>query len=724
MRKRNRKLSKSLCLALLVFCLPQTTAVAQLTLIEPDFTKTTLPPLPPTTQYSTLQCSFDTLGDFGNFLYLTDALGSTVWRIDRAGNRTSFATGFFPEGICFPPPGPFDGFMYVGDPSAGAVYKVGPAGGVLQPFSASGNTVGGDCAFDWGGFFPQFMFVANQSNGIVTLDSVGGGAPWQTKPPAFRIAPEYGQHPMYFTSPGDATYPTPGLYTLDVTPTVTLFSTGFDSYGGFDWADGVSWKGDIFLAAPTSGEIFRVDGTTGSRTLWATLPGAADVAFCHCALYAVADGGEIWKVTDNNALDADTDGVPDDCDNCSGTANPGQADADSDGVGDACDPCPNDPFNDIDSDGVCGDVDNCPNVWNPGQADGDSDGIGDVCDNCPSDSNATQTDTDADSLGDACDNCDNDANPSQADADTDGVGDACDNCPNDPNTTQTDTDADGVGDVCDNCPNDWNPTQTNSDVDSLGDACDPDDDNDGVLDGADNCPRIANPGQLDTDGDTFGDACDNCPLMVNIAQVDVDGDGVGNTCDNCPTVPNPGQQDWDSDGVGDACMPNCFAGDDFDGDLIQDECDVCPFIPDPFQTDSDGDGSGDACDPCPLAWDPLQEDTDGDVIGDACDCDPFNASNSVQLTPVRDLRFLTGNDFEWDPPLEDGGGVTYDVLRSDQADDFSLASCIVPTDTTAADTTVPTTIFYYVIRADSVCGGDQLGLRTVPPVRRTGAVCP
>jgi len=35
-------------------------------------------------------------------------------------------------------------------------------------------------------------------------------------------------------------------------------------------------------------------------------------------------------------LDSDTDGVPDDCDNCPSTANPSQEDSDGNGTGDAC----------------------------------------------------------------------------------------------------------------------------------------------------------------------------------------------------------------------------------------------------------------------------------------------------------------------------------------------------------------------------------------------------
>lgn len=60
-----------------------------------------------------------------------------------------------------------------------------------------------------------------------------------------------------------------------------------------------------------------------------------------------------------DAGDADDDGVADDQDNCSNTANETQNDSDGDGIADACD--------------------NCPDTANPDQKDSDGDGTGDAC---------------------------------------------------------------------------------------------------------------------------------------------------------------------------------------------------------------------------------------------------------------------------------------------------------------------------------------------------------
>ncbi len=82
-------------------------------------------------------------------------------------------------------------------------------------------------------------------------------------------------------------------------------------------------------------------------------------------------------------------------------------------------PIPNDP----DSDGIPDNVDDCPGIFNPDQTDTDGDNIGDVCDPTP------QLDTDGDTIPNAQDNCVLVSNRDQRDSDGDGVGDACDPVP-------------------------------------------------------------------------------------------------------------------------------------------------------------------------------------------------------------------------------------------------------------------------------------------------------
>jgi hypothetical protein len=97
---------------------------------------------------------------------------------------------------------------------------------------------------------------------------------------------------------------------------------------------------------------------------------------------------------------------------------------------------PSDP-NDVDSDGKPNNQDNCPATANADQADGDGDGVGEACDNCPTVANPrlltmgemVQRDHDLDGRGDACDLCPHIASASDLDSDGDGIGMACD--PND-----------------------------------------------------------------------------------------------------------------------------------------------------------------------------------------------------------------------------------------------------------------------------------------------------
>jgi hypothetical protein len=241
-------------------------------------------------------------------------------------------------------------------------------------------------------------------------------------------------------------------------------------------------------------------------------------------------------IPDSCEPDSDGDGVINDCDNCSATANPAQLDEDQDGIGDACDTC-----TDTDGDGF-GDqgflspscqLDNCSSVANPGQEDADTDGVGDVCDNCPATPNGpfagpnNQVDTDGDGRGDVCDNCPLVANgPAFTDVDGDGVGDACDNCPNTPNADQADVDGDGVGTVCDNCPTVANISQANCHGSGPGDAC--------VL-----FDCVSNPDCGDCNHNSVPDDCDiSSGTSTDIINNMTGAPGADGVPDECSTLTN------------------------------------------------------------------------------------------------------------------------------------------------------------------------------------------
>ena len=258
------------------------------------------------------------------------------------------------------------------------------------------------------------------------------------------------------------------------------------------------------------------------------------------------------------AVDTDSDGITDGCDNCPSTGNADQRDFDLDGVGDACDP-------DADEDGVC-DVGGPLPDGTPGTPPGGcAAGLAgsDLCPGTagtPLDVNGcsqAQVDPDLDGICDpgsssptfctGSDNCPSIFNPDQDDWNENGIGDACD-----------DSDGDSMMDSIDNCRLDYNPSQIDGDLDGLGNECDPcpsnpDCDSDTVSDG----PTDPDGGGPITEGP------DNCVLTANTNQLDSDADGPGDVCDNCPSTANADQDDIDSDGQGDACDPDDFDSDDF-----------------------------------------------------------------------------------------------------------------------------------------------------------------
>lgn len=162
---------------------------------------------------------------------------------------------------------------------------------------------------------------------------------------------------------------------------------------------------------------------------------------------------------------------------------------------------------DADSDGVPNDEDDCPEaaglaIFN-GCPDSDSDGVMDKDDLCPEQSGpianggcpkeaSTTLDADGDGLTDNNDNCPNLAGPASnmgcplPDADNDGVSDADDKCPSTPGFAKfegcPDSDGDNVPDHKDICPD-------NVGLPRFG-GC-PDTDGDGIADPSDMCPTVA-----------------------------------------------------------------------------------------------------------------------------------------------------------------------------------------------------------------------------------------
>jgi len=199
--------------------------------------------------------------------------------------------------------------------------------------------------------------------------------------------------------------------------------------------------------------------------------------------------------------DQDTDGVPDEVDQCPELAEDKDGFEDSDGC----------PDFDNDEDGVPDDSDRCPTEKEDSDEfededgcldpDNDHDGVLDAQDACPKEAGATSSDPKQNGCP-------------ERDRDVDGIVDSRDKCPTKPEDRDAFQDEDG-------CP-------------------DPDNDGDHVLDADDACPLVAGEERSDPllngcpspdqDGDTFDDADDRCPDQPENFEGIADEDG-------CPEEP-------------------------------------------------------------------------------------------------------------------------------------------------------------------------------------------
>ncbi len=117
-----------------------------------------------------------------------------------------------------------------------------------------------------------------------------------------------------------------------------------------------------------------------------------------------------------------------------------------------------------------------------------------------------------------------------------------------------------------------------------------------------------------------------------------------------------------------------------------------------------------------------------DGYADGCkDCAPGDIDVWGAPSAVINLLIskVSANNINWDEPLAPGSNIfAYDVLRSENASDFSSATCISSdiTERTATDTEDPETVFYYLIRVENACGSN-LGTDS-QGMPRTGKNCP
>jgi hypothetical protein len=359
------------CLGLLVLLGGSFVSVAQApTLLEPDYTLTTLPS---GIGSAGLACSPG--GAWGDFVYVADSAAGWIERIDFNDNVSTFAGPFsFPVGLEFGP-GPGDDFgtlLYVGDFASSRVSRV-TTGGTISSFASFPGP--GEMTFDPSGAYGTQLFVGSPvSSSIRTIDH-GGSSDFFSSAPSdylsFGPGGAWGDG-LYSTdrsgsvsgsdccfdngSPGcsDADCRTsvcsvdptccidtwdqscanlalddgvcacdgygPGIIQVDPAGTPTSFVDGFVAAQGFDWVDGAGWNGDMFVADLADGVVRRLT-PGGISTDFALVAGAANVTFCNCSLYVVSLNGGRWRIS-SDADDSDMDGTGAACDTCPGFFNP------------------------------------------------------------------------------------------------------------------------------------------------------------------------------------------------------------------------------------------------------------------------------------------------------------------------------------------------------------------------------------------------------------------
>jgi MYXO-CTERM domain-containing protein len=377
----------------------------------------------------------------------------------------------------------------------------------------------------------------------------------------------------------------------------------------------------------------------------------------------------------DDLLDTDGDGIPDDVEGTGdtdgdGTPNFQDLDSDDDGILDRDEAgdtnlgtAPVDTDNDgtadyldldSDMDGVNDEDEAGDNLGTTPPVDSDGDGTPDFRD----------LDSDMDTIVDGTDNCRTVINTDQIDGNSNGIGDACENdrdgdgLPDDEEEAigtdpdDADSDDDGVRDGSERMPG------VDSDGDGLVNANDPDSDDDGIFDGTELGVTVAGPG---TDASSGAFVPDADPSNTT-DPLDADSDD-GSVED--------GAEDANHNGRIDAGETNPNLADDDvaptdgDGDGLSDD-EEAALGSDPADADSDDDGVIDGQENNP------GHDTDGDGRVNVLDADSdgdglFDGTERGVTQPDADTNVAAGNYVpDADPntttsavdPDSDGGGLS------------------------------------------------------------------
>jgi hypothetical protein len=194
--------------------------------------------------------AFSTGGSFGAQMYVADYGINDIYRSTGCSAATLFAPLPGPGSIAFPPSGSAYGdYLYACTAFDGPIHRISSTGVVT----------------DW--LDLQTVYLR-----------FGPGGAWGT-----------GLYATDMTNPGDG-----GISRVSSAGVVTPLVSGFLTPEGFDWG----FDGDMFMTDASYGQIMRVK-PNGAATLFATLQGAADVAYRpgEQALYVVSNQGGFYRIT-------------------------------------------------------------------------------------------------------------------------------------------------------------------------------------------------------------------------------------------------------------------------------------------------------------------------------------------------------------------------------------------------------------------------------------------
>lgn len=205
----------------------------------------------------------------------------------------------FPVGIAFSTGGSFGSAMYVADYAIGDVH-VGAGCAATTPFA----TLPGPGALAFppsGSAYGDYLYTCAAFDGpIYRVSSTGVLTSWlELEATYLRFGPGgvwgTGLYATEHSTPGDGQ-----IVKVSSTGVVTPLVGDFLVPEGFDWG----FDGDLFATDPSYGQILRVK-PNGTATLFATLPGAADVAYRagEQALYVVSNQGGFYRITPGTSTD-------------------------------------------------------------------------------------------------------------------------------------------------------------------------------------------------------------------------------------------------------------------------------------------------------------------------------------------------------------------------------------------------------------------------------------